>query len=326
MAGLTEHGLRRICAQAGYAHQSAEKAVRLLELLAEINRDPFLADRLALKGGTALNLFHLHPDRLSVDIDLNYVGFLDRSKMMGEREEVNGAINMLLGAHGYSILRVPQEHAGGKWSTRFNSVFGGNATLEVDINYMQRQPLFGAMRMNSRAIGGVMASDALVLDIHEVVAGKMVALVDRRTARDLFDARRILSVKGLDWRKIKAGMLALGVCGRDDWRKASVKAITGPSESLGKLRVCLPQGHFSQYENEADWIEETVELCREKLAFLFDLSTNERSFLNAVLDHGEIKADLLEVDVDTQKRISAMPMLAWKAQNVREYRTGMSDG
>ncbi|MCK1643229.1 nucleotidyl transferase AbiEii/AbiGii toxin family protein [Bradyrhizobium sp. 157] len=33
-----------------------------------------------MKGGTALNLFYLGLDRLSVDIDLNYVGAEDRKK------------------------------------------------------------------------------------------------------------------------------------------------------------------------------------------------------------------------------------------------------
>jgi len=33
---------------------------------------------LALKGGTAINLFIRHPPRLSVDIDLTYLPFQDR--------------------------------------------------------------------------------------------------------------------------------------------------------------------------------------------------------------------------------------------------------
>ena len=43
--------------------------------------DPILTERLALKGGTALNVFNLALDRLSVDIDLNYIGALDLAAM-----------------------------------------------------------------------------------------------------------------------------------------------------------------------------------------------------------------------------------------------------
>ena len=59
--------------------------LRLLELLDEIAPDPVLSRRLALKGGTALNVFYLDLDRLSVDIDLNYVGALDLAAMERER-------------------------------------------------------------------------------------------------------------------------------------------------------------------------------------------------------------------------------------------------
>ena len=51
----------------------------------EIAQDPVLSQRLALKGGTALNVFYLDLDRLSVDIDLNYVGALDLAAMERER-------------------------------------------------------------------------------------------------------------------------------------------------------------------------------------------------------------------------------------------------
>ena len=68
------------------------------------------------------------------------------------------------------------------------------------------------------------------------------------------------------------------------------------------------------------WIEETVSLCREKFAFLFDLSEKEREFLDRVLDHGEVDAGLLDVDPEVRSRIEAMPMLAWKTRYVRRHR------
>ncbi len=85
-----------------------EKALRLLHLLQEIAGDPALYERLALKGGTALNLFHLDLDRLSVDINLNYVGALDRAAMESERATVDTAIGRLLASHGYGVRRSAQ--------------------------------------------------------------------------------------------------------------------------------------------------------------------------------------------------------------------------
>ena len=322
MAAPSAQTLQRIAGETGHQASTVEKVLRLLDLLTEINRDPSLTGRLVLKGGTALNVFHLDLDRLSVDVDLNYIGGLDRAVMVRERQDVDAAINRLLASQGYSIRRQPDEHAGGKWLSRFNSALGGNATLEVDINYMDRLPLFGVARMESRNLGGIQARSILVLDIHEIVAGKIVALVDRRTTRDLFDARRILSIEGLDWTRIKAAVLAMGACRREDWRDRYTNDIVNPAESPDKLRYCLPQDYFADYEDIDAWINETVELCRERLGFLFNLSANEQAFLDGVLDRGEINTDLLEADPETRKRINTMPMLAWKALHVREHHSG----
>ncbi len=51
-----------------------EKVIRLIDLLNSFSNDEYLASRIALKGGTALNLFHFDLPRLSVDIDSNYIG------------------------------------------------------------------------------------------------------------------------------------------------------------------------------------------------------------------------------------------------------------
>ena len=319
--------LQRIADETGHQLGTLEKVVRLLELLQEIYRDPALSNRLALKGGTALNVFHLGLDRLSVDIDLNYIGALDRAVMEKERPIVDAALNRLLASQGYGIRRQPDEHAGGKWLMRYASALGGNGTLELDMNYMAREPLFGAARMESRPLGEMRASIVLVLDIHEIVAGKLVALIDRQAARDLFDARRIVSINGLDWGKIKAAVLAIGSCGRRDWRTMSVDAIeVEPADVAQKLAICLPRDRFSGKGGVEAWIEETVSMCRQKLGFLFDLTANEQEFLDDILDHGEINANLLDVSPEIRTRIGNMPMLAWKTKHVRKHRSRIDPG
>ena len=321
MAAPSIQTLQRIASETGYQADTVEKVMRLLDCLQEIACDRILRERLVLKGGTALNVFHLGLDRLSVDIDLNYIGALDRAAMEAERPTLEAALNRLLESQGYSIRRQPDEHAGGKWIMRFSSALGGNKILELDINYMARQPLFGAQRIPSIAIGDVQASDVPVLDLREVVAGKLVALFDRHAARDLFDARRILSIEGLDWKQIKAAFLAFGACARRDWRTVSIEAIKGdPRELRQKLMICLPRDYFGGKEGIDDWIQETVLLCRERFAFLFDLTAREQEFLDRVIDRGEVNAGLLDVETEVRTRISAMPMLAWKCQHVRKHR------
>jgi predicted nucleotidyltransferase component of viral defense system len=323
MTAPSAQTLQRLASETGLQPGTLEKVLRLLDVLQEIAGDEFLADRLVLKGGTALNVFHLGLDRLSVDIDLNYVGALDRAAMEAERPALDAALNRLLTAMGYAIRRQPGEHAGGKWIGRFSSVLGGGSTLEVDVNYMARQPLFGVDRLDSVALGEAQARGIPVLNLHEVVASKLVALVDRAAARDLFDARRILDIPDLDWTRIKAATLAYGASGRRDWRLASINDIGGdPKELRQKLAICLPQNAFDAAGGVGAWIAQSVETCRARLAFLFDLSPDEAAFLDGVLDHGEIDASRLAVDPEIQARIATMPMLQWKAHNVRLHKRG----
>ena len=141
MALPTVRTLQRLAAEKGIRLDTLEKVLRFLELLDEVAQDPVLSQRLALKGGTALNVFYLDLDRLSVDIDLNYVGVQDLAAMERERPEVDAAIDRLFASHGAGVRRRPTGHAGGKWLARYASALGGNASLELDLNDMARQPL-----------------------------------------------------------------------------------------------------------------------------------------------------------------------------------------
>jgi hypothetical protein len=161
-----------------------------------------------------------------------------------------------------------------------------------------------------------------VVDIHEVAAGKLVALLDRKAARDLFDARRILEIPNLDWRLIRAAVLAFGASGRRDWREASLDDIGGdPKELRDKLAICLPQGMFRDAGGVKAWIDESVKVCREGLRDLFNRTPGERRFLEALLDRGEVDPDGLDAPEEVRARIAQMPMLAWKAQHVLAHKT-----
>ena len=68
----------------GFRVESLEKVTLLLNFPDGFDRHPYLKGRLAPKGDTALNLFIFDVPRLSIDIDLNYVGQLDREAMLAE--------------------------------------------------------------------------------------------------------------------------------------------------------------------------------------------------------------------------------------------------
>ena len=125
--------------------------IRLLEVLDGVRSHPFLKSRMVLKGGTALNLFVLDVPRLSVDIDLNYIGAADREAMLAERPQVEQALQAVFGRLGLQVRRVPGEHAGGKWRLSYTGVDGRPGTLEVDVNFLLRTPLWPPVMADSDA-------------------------------------------------------------------------------------------------------------------------------------------------------------------------------
>lgn len=99
----------------GYKPEILEKVYRLLDVFQQIMTVPFLQERLVLKGGTALNLFCFERlPRLSVDIDLNYIGTLSREKMLEEKTVIMDAIQQIMAQNQFERHRAPMKHAGGK--------------------------------------------------------------------------------------------------------------------------------------------------------------------------------------------------------------------
>ena len=62
---LTPQAMAKEVAQTGFGAEPLEKVFRLMALLDALGSHPFLKPRIALKGGTALNLFHFQVPRLS---------------------------------------------------------------------------------------------------------------------------------------------------------------------------------------------------------------------------------------------------------------------
>lgn len=154
---LSLNELLREAAASGFQAESLEKALALFALLESLRSHPFLKERIALKGGTALNLFVLKGPRLSVDIDLNYIGSKDREIMLSERPKVEQAVQAVCGRLGIQVKRAPSEHAGGKWLLTYMSAWERPGTLELDINYLLRTPLWPPVLMDSHPIGSLRA-------------------------------------------------------------------------------------------------------------------------------------------------------------------------
>jgi len=307
----------------GFRAEVLEKVIHLLHLLGTIQTHPFLQGRLALKGGTALNLFLFEAPRLSVDIDLNYVGAAPRDEMTTERPKLEEALRAVFAREGFSVTRVPSDHAGGRWALRYESALGQGGNLEVDLNYMFRVPLWPPRLQDSRSIGSFQASGIPLLDIHELAAGKFAALLARSAVRDLFDAHQLFTACHFDRGRLRVAFVVYGAINRRDWRAVSTDDVAAtPAEVRSQLIPTLRRDALAGIESTDAWAARLVSGCREGLAALLPLDDAEREFLDRLLDHGEVYPALLTRDAELSDRIRRHPGLEWKARNVRQFKSG----
>jgi hypothetical protein len=315
---LTPAELAQEAAAAGFPVASLEKAQRLLRLLETLRGHPFLKDRIALKGGTALNLFVFDVPRLSVDVDLNYIGSADRDTMLAERPQVDQAIEAVAERLGHQVRRAPEEHAGGKWRLSYADADGRSRVLELDVNFLLRVPLWPVGVVDSRPVGSISATAIPMLDVHELAAGKLAALFARKASRDLFDARSLLREPRLDRDRLRLGFVVYGGASPRDWRTIALEDVRADTTEVE--RQLLPVLRGSLVPALADvpaWTERLVVECRDLLSALLPLEAHEREFLTRLNDRGEIVPDLLTTDSAMQAKIAASPALQWKALRVR---------
>jgi predicted nucleotidyltransferase component of viral defense system len=305
----------------GFREDVLEKAAHLLGLIEAMQRHPFLKGKLVLKGGTALNLFVFDVPRLSVDIDLNYIGAEEREAMLAERPKIEQAVQAVFSREGFNVRRMPVEHAGGKWSLRYESTHGRTGNLEADINFMFRTPLWPVTIRDSHPVGSWRATGIPVLDRHELAAGKLAALLARRQARDLFDSHRMLVRGDLDSHRLRIGFVVYGAMNRKDWRTVSAGDVDFEDTDLARQLIPLLRADAAESQaDSAEYGARLVRECREALSVVIPFTDAERAFLDLLLDRGEIDPTILTSDEYLQRRIRRQPLLEWKALNVRRYK------
>jgi len=306
MISITEPELRSIALAHGYRPEILEKMYRLLDLLETFMTVPFLKDRLVLKGGTAINLFCVEQlPRLSLDLDFNYIGSVDREVMISEKPELNRIITGLCHAQQYDIQRNPKEHAGGKMVLSYASVFGTKGQLELDINYLYRSFLWSPNWQYSadwpKRVG------VSVLDIHELAAGKLHALLDRHAARDLFDSHRLLTQWALDKNKLRTAFTVYAGMRKVSWKEMSTDQILFDiadirNKLIPVLKRSVIPGTLSK--EIQIWAERLVLECKKSFQDLLPFNTQEQLFLSCLDTEGEIRPEFLSSDEQFCQRYS----------------------
>jgi predicted nucleotidyltransferase component of viral defense system len=314
---LSRQYLQACSIQTGYQMVPLEKVVRLGEMAGDITRHPFLGEVLALKGGTALNLCFGLPKRLSVDLDYNYVGNLEREKMLEERPRVEEAIYELSRRRGYRPQRSADSFAGRKIFLSYRSVMGQDDRIEVDLNYIFRLPLVEGEIRELWQPGELDRVKVHVVGLEELLAGKLIAFLERGAARDVWDVASFsnAAMEIVRSRPFRSRFIAL----------SAILDHPLPTYSRERLRSILTDRALS--ENLAPMLASSESLRHADLIdrawgvmeHLLPLDPNEERYVAGIL-RGELLPELLFMPgSDDAKRINGHPAILWKVLNVRNH-------
>jgi len=307
--------LNALASKTGFQTASLQKQMSLIVILREIQRHPLLTKAFVLRGGTAINLFWFDLPRLTVDIDLNYIGSSLRDVMQKERTILEKQLSRLLESLGISVERKPDEHAGGKWRLRTSSAFGGNFTLEIDLNYIMRIPVWGVHPRTSLSPDEDYNMNFPTVSLEELFAGKIKALLDRSAARDLYDTFRLATdASHVDPMKLKKTLILFGITCDQDWRQKDRSTIDGIDADMveRELRPLLRSGE----QPDLNLMKLTVHAF---LDAILKYSPDEQLFLDRFLDNGIYEPQILFEDPEQARTLSAHPAVLWKLINHRRY-------
>jgi len=309
--------LQRCSAQTGYLVPPLEKVVRLGGMAEDVARHPFLGSVLALKGGTALNLCFGRPKRLSVDLDFNYTGESDREKMLADRQRVEQAITELASRKGYRVQLSRDAFAGRKIFLIYRSVLGPEERIELDVNFLFRVPIAGTEQGELWQPGDLDRPKVRMLSLQEVVAGKMLAMLDRGAARDVWDLANLpaaaIGVKGLP--SFRAWFIAL----------AAVLDHPLPTYTLNRLKGLVTERTVVEQltpmlaVDTSPRADDLVKQAWAEISQFLTLKPNEAAYI-ASIERGEVRPEMLFVDdPEAAQRLAEHPAVLWKVTNVRAH-------
>jgi len=167
------------------------QAELLLEVLPFIQKEPCFA----LKGGTAINLFHRDMPRLSVDIDLTYLPIEPRSVFLNNLTQVMQRLASAMQEEGFQVEPKNSDQHIIKLL-----ISNQEATIKIEPNTVLRGTVFEPeiRELSERAQKIFLQTQKVkMISTADLYAGKICAALDRQHPRDLFDIKLLFENEGI---------------------------------------------------------------------------------------------------------------------------------
>ena len=303
--------INEIAQKSGFLANNTEKVIRLLNVLKfideELNR---ISHQLILKGGTAINLIYTNLTRLSVDIDLDYVGSLEKEQTLKDRERILESLDNYMLKEGYSVssksrgsaILVSRTYA-------YINAYGNRDNIKVEINFIDRIHILPIVNRKINYFDKEVMIKAPLEE--ELFAMKICALIDRSKPRDLYDTFRLkndfLNLEKDKLRKLTVFYLSLD--GIFELNENSFKGIEAVSQDSIKKELLPVLKKNEKFNLEA--------IKQEVINFLQDLlvlTSDETKYLEN-FSKGTFNPSLL-FDVCSAERAAKHPMAKWRINNI----------
>ena len=185
---LTRKQITAIADEYSFTATNVEKVIRLCSILDDLSRLNAFKGKLALKGGTAINLV-LIPGlpRLSVDLDLDLAIDCSKDEMFQLREQLDESLSVYCVEKGYTLGKR-ENYSLCSYELLYDTVTGSRDKIKLDINYLARCHVFAPTKST---ISHPFDPNKTITVFHlrdvEIFGGKMGAFFERTKPRDLYD-------------------------------------------------------------------------------------------------------------------------------------------
>jgi hypothetical protein len=280
--------------------------VDTVRLLLDVVPDVFVSGRLAMKGGTALNLFVQDMPRLSVDIDVVFVAYqTPREVALAEIAAELSAIQGRLKNRG-SMAEIAVNKTGNE-----SKIFARRDRIgvKIEINHVFRGTLLPVeIRALSKEASNIFTTAISVpmLAVPELYGSKLVAAMDRQHPRDLFDVHHMFIGSGLTPEIVEC----------------FVSYLAGHNRPVHEVLYSNDIDLTRPYDNEFSGMARApvtlaaLEGARARLrSELFGMLTeNHKKFLLGLVK-GEPQWDYMQCP-----HLAELPAIQWKLQNLTRLR------
>lgn len=314
MSSYSKIDLDRIAKENGFIRDNLEKVIRLIDILAFFNVNPFLLQNFALKGGTAINLTVFDLPRLSVDIDLDFVKECEKEEMLESRELMNKEIQNYMFKQGYSLSpNTRNPHSLDSWVFYYQNAGGNKDNIKIEINYSMRNHIYPLTEARVN-IDFVPSTKIHTLAPLELFGSKIKALIERTAVRDIYDVfnmitRSLFPVEDLpQLRKVVIFYLAVGGNRppKTEYDLDVIDKITFSQIRAHLMPVLRKSEHFD--------FEVAKTEVKNFLSSLMILTDKEKEFVET-FNVGLYSPELLFEDQAIIERIKSHPMAIWKTKN-----------